>query len=100
MNTLNYKRNNNIYNTHYYIKKNDIALGVDISKSNIEMDIVVCSPNIKLDMDASNHIYFNGYVVNKDKPIAQEFTISCKYAIASNNYSLSVTIFKYFSTFF
>jgi hypothetical protein len=85
MNTLNYKRNNNIYNTHYYIKKTDVALGVDAFKSNMEVNVVVCSPNMKLGMDASNHIYFNDYVVNKDKPITQEFTISCKYAIASNN---------------
>jgi hypothetical protein len=72
---------------------------VDAFKSNKKVDVVVCIPNKKLGMNASNHIYFNDYIVNKNKPIAQEFTISCVYAIASNNYSLSVTIFKYFIEF-
>ena len=39
MNTLNYKINNNIYNTHYYIKKTDVGLGVDASRSNMRLGV-------------------------------------------------------------
>ena len=53
MNNLNYKRNNNIYNTHYYIKKTDVGLGVDASRSNTKLKAVASPPNVGLGADAS-----------------------------------------------
>jgi hypothetical protein len=50
---LNYKRNNNIYNTYYYIKKIDVRLGVDVSRSNIGLDTDVPRPNVGLEAVAS-----------------------------------------------
>ena len=53
MKTLNYKRNNNIYNTHYYIKKTDMGLGANASRPNMKVDAVESTPNAWLGADAS-----------------------------------------------
>jgi hypothetical protein len=53
MNILNYKRNNNIYNTHYYINKTDVGLGGDASRLNPMFDVDTSRPNMGLGMDTS-----------------------------------------------
>jgi hypothetical protein len=53
MNILNYKRNNNIYNTHYYINKTDVGLGGDASRLNPMFDVDASRPNMGLGMDTS-----------------------------------------------
>ena len=52
-NTLNYKRNNNIYNTHYYIKKTNVRLAVNASRSNMEWGGDAAKPNVGLGADMS-----------------------------------------------
>jgi hypothetical protein len=64
MNNLNYKRNNNIYNTHYYIKKTDVGLGVDASRSNTKLKAVASPPNVGLGADASGaNIALNIFII-------------------------------------
>ena len=49
MNTLNYKINNNIYSTHYYIKKTGVGLGV---QANMKLGADTFRANVELEADA------------------------------------------------
>ena len=53
MKILNYKRNNNISNTYYYIKKTEVGLDVDASRSNMEWGRNGAKTNMGLGADAS-----------------------------------------------